>query len=242
MTGTMPARRHFQEKTRFGILPATVSLQIREPGSALTHFAGLILLAAGAGPLLMRAAAEGSAFTFAGVCVFLFTSCLLYAASTAYHTIVAGLRATTVLRKLDHISISVMIAGTYTPVCLTCLRDGQGMFLLAAVWTLAVLGIFLKFFWITCPKWVSSVLYVAMGWLCIFRIKPLLEALPDGAFPWLLAGGLFYTAGAVIYALHPKKFDAKHIYFGSHEIFHVFIMLGTFCHFIVMFRYIAFVR
>lgn len=228
-----------REQTRFGVLPDTVSLLIREPGSALTHFAGLILLQAASGPLIIRAREHGSLFTIGGICVFLLAACLLYAASTTYHTVVSGEGLTTVLRKLDHISISVMIAGTYTPICLTALRGKAGYLLLAAVWALALGGAVMKLFWITCPKWVSSVLYIAMGWLCVFAFRPLLRAVPRGAFLWLLAGGLLYTAGALIYASHPKKFDEKHIYFGSHEIFHVFIMLGTLCHYIVMYCYIA---
>ena len=166
---------------------------------------------------------------------------MLYAASTVYHSVVLDLKHTTLFRKLDHVSISVMIAGTYTPICLTWLYDSVGRWLLAAIWTLAVGGVILKLAWITCPKWLSSGIYILMGWLCLFALGPLLSALPAGAFGWLLAGGLFYSAGAVIYALHPKKFDAKHIYFGSHEIFHVLIMLGTFCHYMVMFHYTAFI-
>lgn len=228
-----------REVTRFGTLPATVSLKIREPGSALTHFAGLILMSVGAGPLLMKARALGSGAAFAGMLIFVLTSCMLYAASTTYHTIVGNERITTFFRKLDHMSISVMIAGTYTPVCLTALKGTVGYALLIAVWILAIGGILLKALWITCPKWLSSAVYVAMGWLCVFAMAPVRAALSSGAFGWLLAGGIAYTIGAGIYACHPKEFDARHIYFGSHEIFHVFIMAGTFCHYIVMFRYLT---
>ena len=230
----------YRESTRCGILPATITLSIREPGSALTHFAALIMMAMGAGPLLSRALRYGSVYTTAGMMIFIVSTCLLYSASTVYHTIVAGLRVTTFFRKLDHCSISVMIAGTYTPVCLTVLRGRTGYALLASIWGLAVIGVVMKLFWITCPKWMSSVLYIAMGWLCVFAMKPLLEVLSSAEFLWLLAGGIFYTVGAGIYAMHPKKFDAKHIYFGSHEIFHVFIMMGTFCHYMVMYSYLVF--
>ena len=239
MTGSTMAERNRGETTRFGRLPATVSLEIREPGSALTHFAALILVAVGAGPLLLHARRYGSAWTAAGVCVFLLTAGLLYAASTTYHTVVSGRRTTTILRKIDHSSISVMIAGSYTPLCLTVLRGRAGYALLAAVWTLALAGVILKLFWITCPKWVSSALYLGMGWLCVFAMKPLLAGMPSGAFAWLLAGGIAYSVGAAIYAMHPKAFDARHIYFGSHEIFHVFIMIGTLCHYIMLDRYIT---
>lgn len=228
-----------KEITRYGVLPATISLQIREPGSALTHFAGLILMSMGAGPLLMRAKHSGSTMTFVGMIVFVVSCCLLYAASTTYHTVVLDEKKTTLFRKFDHMSISIMIAGTYTPICLTALRGRTGYILLGMIWTLAVGGVLLKLFWVTCPKWLSSVVYLMMGWLCVFAFPSLLEKLSAEAFGWLFAGGAFYTVGAVIYALHPKKFDAKHIYFGSHEIFHVFIMLGTFCHYMLMYRFLS---
>ena len=240
MAGAYVSKKKKQEMTRFGILPATISFQIREPGSAITHFIGLLLTSIGAGPLLLRTRLFGSGMTFYAMCVFIAATCLLYAASTTYHTVVLDERRTTIFRKLDHVSISIMIAGTYTPVCLAVLKGAVGFGLLAAIWGLAIGGVALKVLWITCPKWISSVLYIAMGWLCVFAMGPLLSALPMAAFAWLLAGGLFYSAGAVIYAMHPKKFDARHIYFGSHEIFHVFIMLGTFCHFMLMYHFIAF--
>lgn len=233
-----------KEITRFGVLPSTISLKkfkIREPGSALTHFAALVLMSIGAGPLLVRTWRNGSTAGLVGMIIFILSTCLLYAASTTYHTVVLDEKKTTLFRKFDHMSISIMIAGTYTPICLTALKGRVGYVLLAAIWTLALGGVLLKLFWVTCPKFVSSLLYLAMGWLCVFAFKPLLRALPTAAFLWLLAGGLFYTVGAVIYALHPKKFDARHIYFGSHEIFHVFIMFGTFCHYMLMFRYLAYV-
>lgn len=240
MTNTASAKdTKLREITRYGVLPATISLQIREPGSALTHFAGLILMSIGAGPLLMRARQSGSNFTLAGMIVFVVSCCLLYAASTTYHTVVLDEKKTTVFRKLDHMSISIMIAGTYTPICLTALRGKVGYILLALVWTLALGGVLLKLFWVTCPKWLSSVVYLAMGWLCVFAFPFLEKTLTSEAFAWLAGGGIFYTVGAIIYAMHPKKFDARHIYFGSHEIFHVFIMLGTFCHYMLMYRFLA---
>lgn len=223
------------EKTRYGTLPSTISLKIREPGSALTHFAALVLLTAGSGPLMIHAKESGSRLTMVGAAIFLMTSCLLYASSTCYHTVVLDERRTTIFRKMDHISIAIMIAGSYTPICLSFLKNVP---LLVAVWVLAVFSALLKLFWITCPKWLSSALYLLMGWLCVFSFKSLLLLLPAPAFGLLLAGGVAYSVGAVIYALHPKAFDEKHIYFGSHEIFHVFIMLGTFCHYELLLHYL----
>lgn len=240
MNTTQVESTNLRELTRFGVMPATVSFKIREPGSALTHFAGLLLMSIAAGPLLMKTHLYGTLPGLVGMAVFVLSACILYAASTTYHTVVLDEKMTTLFRKFDHMSISVMIAGTYTPICLTALKGRVGYLLLSAVWTLAIGGILLKLFWITCPKWISSMLYLLMGWVCVFAFRTIVAALPAAAFAWLLAGGVFYTVGAVIYALHPKKFDARHVYFGSHEIFHVFIMLGTFCHFMLMYRYLAY--
>jgi len=134
--------------------------------------------------------------------------------------------------------IFVLIAGSYTPVCMLILEHELGYPLLAAVWGIALLGIVIKFFWVTCPKWFSSMLYIAMGWVCVFVFGELLETLPRPAFLWLLAGGLVYTAGGIIYALKCPIFNGKHKWFGSHEIFHVFVMVGSICHFVFMYNYV----
>lgn len=227
------------EKTRFGILPGTISIRVREPGSALTHFLGLILLWIGAGPLMQRALEHGSTITALSMFIFIVSATLLYTASTLYHSVVLDLKKTLIFRKIDHTMISVLIAGTYTPVCLTALRGQTGYLLLGAIWILALVGILLKIFFVSCPKWFSSILYVVMGWLCIFALRPLFRVLPLSGFLWLLFGGIAYTLGAVIYAFKLRAFNEKHIYFGSHEIFHVFIMLGTFCHYMLLYRTLA---
>ncbi len=133
--------------------------------------------------------------------------------------------------------ISVLIAGSYTPVCLLVLRGKIGIILLTIVWSIAITGILIKAFWVYCPKWVSSILYIGMGWTCILALPQILEALSlrhsDGS--WL---GIMYTVGGVIYALKLSIFNNRHKYFGSHEIFHLFVMAGSACHFIVMYRFI----
>ena len=135
--------------------------------------------------------------------------------------------------------ISVLIAGSYTPICLLVLKGTTGIILLSIVWGIAIFGILIKAFWINCPKWVSSVLYIGMGWLCVLAFVPIFHALPRAGFNWLLAGGIIYTIGGIIYGLKLPIFNARHKNFGSHEIFHVFIMLGSACHFIVMYFFIA---
>ena len=239
MNGQIENTKH-QRNMRFGVTPSTISFQIREPGSAITHFIGLILILIGSGPLLIRARLFGSIWTLTGMWVFLITAAMLYAASTAYHTVVLSEAGTRIFKKLDHMMISVMIAGTYTAACLTVLRGRVGTILLIVIWIMAASGILLKAFWVTCPRWISSLLYLVMGWACIFALVPLYERLPLPAFCWLTAGGILYSTGAILYALRLKRFNERHPYFGTHEIFHLFIMAGTFCHYIVMYNTLVF--
>ena len=133
----------------------------------------------------------------------------------------------------------MLIAGTYTPVCLIVLGDKSGYSMLALVWGIALAGIIINALWINCPKWFSSLIYIAMGWVCVLAFKQIVIALPGAAFGWLLAGGIIYTVGGIIYALKLPIFNSRHKYFGSHEIFHLFVMGGSFCHYIMMYAFVA---
>jgi hemolysin III len=164
---------------------------------------------------------------------------LLYLASTLYHSVNSTVKVNRRLKKMDHMMIFVMIAGSYTPVCLIVLHGRTGYILCALVWTVAIIGMILKGCWINCPKWLSSVIYIGMGWLCVLAFVPIFHNLPRAGFGWLLAGGIIYTIGGVIYALKLPIFNAKHKNFGSHEVFHVFVMLGSVCHFVVMYFFVA---
>ena len=216
-----------------------MNITIREPGSALTHFIAMLLALCAAVPLLVRAAVHSGVKSLTAMTVFMISMVLLYAASTIYHSVNCSGRVLRIFRKMDHMMIFVLIAGTYTPVCLLTLPKPSGLMLLAAVWGIALVGIFIKGFWITCPKWFSSVLYIAMGWSCLSVLGQLFSLLPLHAFLWLLAGGLIYTAGGIIYALRLPLFDARHPMFGLHEIIHLFVMAGSLCHFVFMFCYLA---
>ena len=216
-----------------------MNITIREPGSALTHFIAMLLALCAAVPLLVRAAVHSGVKSLTAMTVFMISMVLLYAASTIYHSVNCSGRILRIFRKMDHMMIFVLIAGTYTPVCLLTLPKPSGLMLLAEVWGIALVGIFIKGFWITCPKWFSSVLYIAMGWSCLSVLGQLFSLLPLHAFLWLLAGGLIYTAGGIIYALRLPLFDARHPMFGLHEIFHLFVMAGSLCHFVFMFCYLA---
>jgi hemolysin III len=213
--------------------------KIKEPGSAITHFIGFCLAAVAAIPLLIKAAGREGNETLYCMLIFILSMMLLYAASTTYHTFDINGRVNRILQKIDHSAICVLIAGTYTPVCLLVLKQPTGIRLCILVWSIAIAGIIIKLFWITCPKWFSSVLYIGMGWACVTAFPSLLTDLSRTAFYWFLAGGILYTAGGILYALKLPSFNSRHPEFGTHEIFHLFVMGGSICHFIAMYLYIA---
>ena len=215
------------------------SRHLKDPGSAITHFIGMLMAIFAAVPLLIKAAREPDHIYLISLSIYALSLILLYTASTTYHTFDLSERANTILKKIDHMMIFVLIAGSYTPICLITLKGRTGTILLALVWGIAIVGIILKAFWVFCPKWVSSVLYIGMGWLCVLAFVPIFHSLARAGFGWLLAGGIIYTIGGVIYGLKLPVFNARHQNFGSHEIFHVFIMLGSACHFIVMYFFLS---
>lgn len=216
-----------------------MQITIREPGSAITHFIAMMMAAFAAVPLLVKAGVQSGQENFLAMAIFMGSMILLYGASATYHSVDLTGKSLRVFRKLDHMMIFVLIAGSYTPVCLIVLGGKLGYTLLALVWGIAAVGMIVKACWITCPKWFSSVIYIAMGWVCVLVFGPLLKTLSTPAFLWLLAGGIIYTVGGVIYALKLPIFNAKHKFFGSHEVFHLFVMGGSVCHFIFMYLYVA---
>ena len=211
---------------------------IKEPGSAITHFIGMLMAIFAAVPLLIKAASEPGRIYIISLAVYAASLILLYAASTTYHTFDISEKVNTILKKIDHMMISVLIAGSYTPVCLIVLKGKTGLILLSIVWAIAIAGILIKAFWVYCPKWVSSVLYIGMGWTCVLAFTQILNNMSPAAFGWLLAGGIIYTVGGVIYALKLPIFNNRHKNFGSHEIFHLFVMGGSACHFVVMYAFL----
>ncbi len=211
---------------------------IKDPGSAITHFIGMLMAIFAVIPLIIKAAQEPSKIYLFSAIVYMASMILLYAASTIYHTFDISEKVNKRLKKFDHMMISVLIAGSYTPICLLVLEKPLGYILLTIVWSFAILGILIKAFWVTCPKWFSSVLYIGMGWTCVLAFTQILNAMSPTAFGWLLAGGIIYTIGGVIYALKLPIFNNRHKYFGSHEIFHLFVMGGSACHFIVMYGFV----
>lgn len=214
----------------------TTKLQtLRDPASALTHLAGLVMTLLAAPPLLHRAQG-GQVWPMAA---FLCGMALLYAASTAYHWLRLSPAGTLCLQRIDHMMIFLLIAGSYTPICLLVLPHTAGLILFSVIWGAALSGMVVKFFFVGCPKWVSSALYLVLGWACLPVIAVLWRALPRGGFALLLAGGVFYSVGAVIYALKLPGFNARHPHFPSHAVFHLFVLAGSACHYALMYGYLV---
>lgn len=216
----------------------TINQYVKDPGSAITHFIGMLMAIFAAVPLIIKAAREPSRIYLVSIIIYAASLILLYAASTTYHTFNRSEKVNTILKKIDHMMISVLIAGSYTPICLLVLGGRQGFILLTIVWSFAIIGILIKAFFVYCPRWVSSVLYIGMGWTCVLAFTQILNSMSTAAFIWLLAGGVIYTVGGIIYALKLPIFNLKHKNFGSHEIFHLFVMGGSTCHFIVMYVFV----
>ena len=208
----------------------------REVTSSLT--AGALLALAGTIKLAYDAFGEKSAGAFASVLVFGVSMVLLYSTSSLYHWCCAvRARAAAVMQRLDHMAIFLLIAGTYTPICVIMLGYPVGYIMLALVWGVALAGLLMKIFWMGAPVWLSCSVYVAMGWIAAFFIVPLVRALPLSATLWLIAGGALYTAGAIIFGLERPRFKLS--WFGSHELFHLFVIGGSVCHYITVARCLA---
>lgn len=208
--------------------------QVKDQISALTHFIGFLAVIPVFIFLMEQAETK---LQMIGFIVFGISLLLLYGASTIYHTLKLSAEKTALLRRIDHMMIFVLIAGTYTPVCLVTLAGKWGTILLSAIWGIALAGIFMKIFWMGAPRWLSTMIYVVMGWLSITAFVPLMKAVGWGGFGMLLGGGIAYTVGALIYALKKPNLAILKS-FGFHEIFHVFVMIGSAFHIAFMFMYV----
>lgn len=213
-----------------------IKLKIKDPISALTHFIGFVAVIPCFILLMQEAEREASVWHQWGFAVFGISLLLLYGASTIYHTLKLPQSKINILRRVDHMMIFVLIAGTYTPICLVSLHGKWGWTMLVLIWAFALAGILLKIFWMNAPRWLSTLIYVVMGWLAVVVFVPLEKAVSWQGVGLLLAGGIAYTAGAVIYALKKPNITFKN--FGFHEIFHVFVMVGSSIHIAFMFQYV----
>jgi hemolysin III len=213
-----------------------IKFKIKDPISALTHFIGFLAVIPCFILLMQEAKLEASVWHQWGFAVFGISLLLLYGASTIYHTLKLPQSKINILRRVDHMMIFVLIAGTYTPICLVSLHGKWGWTMLVLIWAFALAGILLKIFWMNAPRWLSTLIYVVMGWLAVVVFVPLEKAVSWQGVGLLLAGGIAYTAGAVIYALKKPNITFKN--FGFHEIFHVFVMVGSSIHIAFMFQYV----
>jgi len=216
-------------------------IALREPVNGLTHLVGAVLSVVGLIILLVIAVENRSARQIVGFAIFGASLVSMYCASAFYHSLKVSENAVAHWRRVDHMMIYILIAGSYTPICLVLLRGQLGLWLLAAVWALAALGVFQTVVWMDAPSWLATALYIGMGWIAVFIVRPLLAAAPPGFFFWLLGGGVIYTLGAVGYATKwPRaKAGATPRLFGSHEIWHLCVMGGSFAHYWAMLAYVS---
>ena len=215
---------------------------IKDPISGFTHLAWAVLSVVGLVFLILTAVFNGEgAWDIVSFSIFGVSLILLYTFSSLYHLCNVSEKTSAILRKFDHIMIYILIAGSYTPVALGPLRGGWGWSIFGVVWGIAIIGVFLTIFCFKAPRWITTSLYIAMGWVVIVATYPMILAFQKanalGSLLWLLAGGIFYTVGGIIYGL--KKPNFKNRYFGFHELFHIFVMLGSLCHFWFVFAYVV---
>ena len=214
--------------------------KLRDPLSGLTHCIGAGLSLAGLVVLIVFAGIWGNAYHVVSFTIFGTGLLLLYLFSTLYHWLNISEKGITIFRKFDHIMIYILIAASYTPVCLTALRGPWGWSIFGLIWGFAILGTLLTAIWIKAPRALTTSIYLMMGWTVLIAIYPLINAFKEAnllySLSWLVAGGIFYTIGGIIYGLKiPKRNFGP---WGFHEIFHVFIMLGSACHYWFILHYL----
>ncbi len=211
--------------------------KLREPFCAISHFAGALLSVAGLIALLM--AAHGQPLPTAAYTVYGLSLVTLYTLSAIYHGLHVSPAQQVWLQRMDHIAIFLLIAGTYTPVCVVTLAAGVGWSLLTAVWALAITGIVTICCWRSHPHWVRVTLYVLMGWLALITLAPLYRALGAAGMAWMVAGGMAYTGGIFFYAMSndiPRPWLGK---LTPHDVWHLFVLAGSICHYILILAFVA---
>lgn len=212
-------------------------MKAREPISSLTHMIGAVFFAIATVLLICKTVAfsHWSWKVLIGVILFGCSLVALYSASSVYHFFNGAGKKLMILRKLDHAMIYVLIAGTYTPILLKFLPAVEGWAFTAAIWACALLGIVIKLCWFSAPRWLQTVLYIAMGWAILFDIS-IFQSMSGVAVFLLAAGGISYTVGGVIYMIKKPNFSEM---FGFHELFHIFVLLGSLFHFLMIFFYVS---
>jgi len=210
---------------------------LKEPFCAISHIAGAVLAVAGLIALLI--AAHGMLLPTAAFTVYGLSLIALYTLSSLYHALQVTAAQQAWLQRLDHVAIFLLIAGTYTPVCLITLGAGVGHALLIAIWALALAGILTICCWRSHPHWVRVTLYVLMGWLAVITLAPLYRALGAAGMAWMVAGGLAYTAGIFFYAMNDKVSRPWLGKLTPHDVWHLFVLTGSGCHYILILAFVA---
>ena len=207
-----------------------------EPLSSLIHLIGTVLSVAALSILVVFAALYSTAWHVTTFAIFGAALILVYLTSTIYHFL-SHPKAKRVFRKIDHSMIYVLIAGSYTPICLIALCGAWGWSLFGVIWGLAILGIVLSTT-LKIKGWLATIIYIILGWLAVIALAPLTKAVPFAGIMWLLAGGIFYTLGTIFHGLH--KILPFRRWFNMHDVFHLFVLAGSFSHFWLMFKYILY--
>jgi len=202
----------------------------REPVNSLTHWGGAILALAGLIALLI--VGWSTPTKIISLAIYGVSLIFLFSASATYHMVKVKDKALEIFRKVDHAAIYVLIAGTYTPFCVNAFEGFWKWGMLSIIWSLAIIGIVVKIFYIKSPRWVSAGIYLIMGWISVSAAGQMLSALPTWVFVWLLIGGIIYTLGAIVYAT--KIFNFKPGVFGFHEVWHIFVLLAAAAHFVAV--------
>lgn len=204
--------------------------KLREPVNSLTHWGGAILALVGLIALLIvgwDTPAKIISFIIYGVSLI-----FMFSASATYHMVRVKDKALEIFRKIDHAAIYVLIAGTYTPFCINAFEGFWKWGMLSIIWSLALIGIVVKIFYIRAPRWLNAGIYIVMGWLSVLSAGEMLAALPAWVFIWLITGGVIYTLGAIVYMT--KIFNFKPGVFGFHEVWHIFVLLAAAAHFVAV--------
>ncbi|MGJ0847096.1 PAQR family membrane homeostasis protein TrhA [Tissierella praeacuta] len=210
--------------------------RIKDPFSAISHLIGAILSIIGSIVLIYYAKQKHSLLYMVSFIIYGISLISLYTASTVYHWLPLSDGDKLIYRKIDHMMIYVLIAGTYTPICLISLHGPWGWSLFIGIWAIAMGGIILKSISMDIPRWISTAIYIIMGWIVAIALFPLKKALSLAGISWLIGGGILYTVGAIIYGQKWPHTNCK--WFGFHELFHLFVMAGSACHFWMIYKYV----
>lgn len=207
----------------------------KDPISALTHFVSMIWAIIMTPFIFIKAArCDLPIPSLVSLMIFMLSMTFLYAASAAYHGFNLPGNGNCILKKIDHSMISILIAGTYTPICVMALNGRTGKYMLISIWMVAIISLIFKIIWVTCPRYLSSIIYIIMGWMCIVVIPEIKSSIHLFSFIMLFTGGILYSIGGVIYAFK-FSFNEK---FSSHDLFHIFVMIGSVCHFVCIYSII----